>query len=123
MVDERDYVVTKAVLKSFAEYKIWKYTWKSTLVFGMLILYSILFMIDFGLTMQHPELEGNPVCVFFIHHTGLPLNLIIPLMVANTYFLIRRFQCIDKNFKLFIVWYIYLLIFIVGHIGGIVSWM
>ncbi len=100
-----------------------KNTWKSNLIFWMLVLYSILFLIDFGLTMHHPELEGKPVCVFFMYYTGLPLNLMLPLLFANTYFLIYRFKAIDTNMRLFMFWYVYLLIFIDGHIAGIKSWM
>jgi hypothetical protein len=73
--------------------------------------------------MHHPELEGNPICVFFISVCGLPLNLMLPLLFANTYFLIYRFRTLDTNKRLFAFWYVYLLIFIVGHIAGIISWM
>lgn len=123
MVDEKEYKINKILIDELVKIEIRKRTWKSTLIFGMLILYSILFMIDFGLTMHNPELEGNPVCILFIHYTGLPLNLMLPLLIANTYFLIYRFKAIDTNLRLFGFWYVYLLIFIIGHIAGIKSWM
>jgi hypothetical protein len=90
----------------------------------MFIIYVALFIIDLRFTLQNMEQEGNPICLYFISLIGFPLNLLIsyaciciPLSFG------RIWKKINENYKVFLLFYIVLFVFTIGHLRGVISWL
>jgi hypothetical protein len=129
----------------------------------MMIAYSILLLIDAGLTCilynEHYDsanqywveyYESNPITRYFLERGSLPLNLFVPYIIIlilfvygynRYYFNIERFknaktvQAISRDelmrlrifffndWKMFLPMYFMMLVFIVGHIRGVITYL
>jgi len=91
------------------------------------IIYSLVFFSDMTFTLNtlnNVSLEGNPICKYFISLIGIPLNLIIPFIIISVSLMVDGIRNILKYNK-YAFWLMFgvLLIFSVGHVRGIVSWL
>ena len=94
------------------------------IILMMLLVYGALLYVDVALTMRAPQLEGNPISIFWILITGGPLNLVLQFVVISVPLCFTRtWDRIDTMFSMFLFFYIYILVMIVGHVAGIVSWV
>jgi hypothetical protein len=94
------------------------------IIFIMFFIYSLVFYIDICFTLDNLELEGNPISKFFISLVGFPLNLFIPyIIIFITFCFNKTLNLIKSNKRLFWIYYVSLIVFIISHIGGIISWL
>lgn len=89
----------------------------------MFIVYTLFFSIDIFFTFNNIAEEGNPIAKYFISLTGCPLNLFIPYIIMLITLLFKTtWGIIETIKKIFWTYYVILLIFIIGHIKGVLSW-
>lgn len=95
-----------------------------------MIIYAILLLWDFILTNIHIVqtgnlwMEANPTCVIFIQIFGQPYNLLIPFFILIGFLSIDKIKnAINEHKILFYIYYFAIIMFISGHLGGVLSWI
>jgi hypothetical protein len=97
---------------------------RSKLIFTMMIVYFFMMVLDFAFTMTAIDMEANPIAIYFIAASGMPLNLIIvAILVILPLTRVRVWHAIDDRKWVFFVYYFVFLTLIVGHLHGILSWV
>jgi hypothetical protein len=97
---------------------------KQGIIILMILIYVFVLTIDIDISIKYHQQEGNPISVYFYNQFGFYWNLIIPFaIICIPFWFGRTWDYLNKNFKFFLFTYIYLLIFITGHIAGIISWI
>lgn len=104
---------------------------KREVILIMFMIYIFVLALDVNLTMNDPGMEssimesyGYHVTGGWIALTGIPLNLFLQyLVIAIPLFYWKTWDKIDTKIPMFLFFYIYILVMIVGHVAGIMSWV